>query len=642
METYQTLLVFLIGFAIVALASKQIAQFFVKARLPLITGFLFTGILAGPYVLGLIPAGAVENLRFVDEFSLAFIAFAAGSELCLTELRGRLRSIKWVTVAQVIATFVLGSVTTLALAGFVPFMQEMSFTGRIAVSLLAGAILVARSPSSAIAIVNELRAKGPFTQMVLGVTMVTDIVVIVLFATSSSIADGLLTDVGLDLGFVALLATDLLLAAGAGYVLGRVLRFILARHVRSIIKIGAILLVGYGAFLLSHHVRVLSHRYLPAEILLEPLLVCMIAGFMITNYTPFREEFDQILHDAGPPIYVAFFTLTGASLALDLLVKTWAIALALFAVRLVSIFAGSFSGGAIAGDPPRFNRVSWMAFVTQAGVGLGLAKEVAVEFPGWGSAFATMIISVIVVNQIVGPPLFKWAVNLVKESRLRAETPDFDGVRDAIIFGYGGQALALAHQLHNHGWEVKVASPEITQVEAEVSPEIDLYAVPDLSLDTLHSLNAGQAEAIVTLLSDEENYRVCELAYEHFGIENLVVRLNDRAHRERFRELGALVVDPTTALVGLMDHFVRSPAATSLLLGMTEDRDVIDLEVGDPDLFGLPLRDLCLPLDAHILALRRDGHVLIPHDYTRLQPGDWVTVVGSLEDLEQMKLLFDA
>ena len=71
-------------------------------------------------------------------------------------------------------------------------------TGRLAIATLAAAILVARSPSSAIAIVNEMRARGPFTQTVLGVTVVMDFIVIVLFAINIEIADALLTGVPLN------------------------------------------------------------------------------------------------------------------------------------------------------------------------------------------------------------------------------------------------------------------------------------------------------------------------------------------------------------------------------------------------------------------------------------------------------------
>ena len=139
MENYLDIFIFLVGFTVIALASKQIGGFFTKARLPLISGFLFTGILAGPYVLGLISVEATQNLGFIDELSLAFIAFAAGSQLYLKDLRSRFRSIKWVTTGLVVSKFTLGSFAFLMLADYIPFMRAMPVTHQIAISILAGA-----------------------------------------------------------------------------------------------------------------------------------------------------------------------------------------------------------------------------------------------------------------------------------------------------------------------------------------------------------------------------------------------------------------------------------------------------------------------------------------------------------------------
>ncbi|MCD4674911.1 MAG: cation:proton antiporter [Desulfobacula sp.] len=100
-------LVFGACFVIIAAASKQIGNTLVKTGLPLISGFLLTGIIAGPYVLDLIPVEATLNLGFVDEISLGFIAFAAGSELYLKELKTRLKTIAWVTTGLVVCTFSL-------------------------------------------------------------------------------------------------------------------------------------------------------------------------------------------------------------------------------------------------------------------------------------------------------------------------------------------------------------------------------------------------------------------------------------------------------------------------------------------------------------------------------------------------------
>ena len=61
MENYLHIFIFMAGFTLITLAAKQVGAFFVKAKLPLISGFLFTGIIAGPYILGLIPKEAAES-----------------------------------------------------------------------------------------------------------------------------------------------------------------------------------------------------------------------------------------------------------------------------------------------------------------------------------------------------------------------------------------------------------------------------------------------------------------------------------------------------------------------------------------------------------------------------------------------------
>jgi Trk K+ transport system NAD-binding subunit/Kef-type K+ transport system membrane component KefB len=639
MDQLTDLFFILAAFGIVALASRQIGEFFTKLRLPLITGYLFTGLLVGPFVLGFASEESLERLRFIDEFSLAFIAFAAGSELYLPELRGRLRSISFVTAGLVITTVIMIVTAVWFLADSIPFMQELGGNGRFAVALLAGAILAARSPSSAIAIVNEMRARGPYTQMTLGVTVIMDFVVIMLFALSSSIADALFTDVPLNISFIILLLIELVLVILFGFITSWILRWILSRHFGGTLKTILILLTGYGVFIFSAWVREYTHANLPFELLIEPLLVCMIASFLVNNYSPYRAEFARRLHDVAPIIYIAFFTLTGQSLELDVLASGWKIALALFIIRIIALTIGSFIGGVVAGDPMRYNKVKWMAFITNAGVALGLAKEVADEFPFLGNNFSTLIISVVVINQVVGPLFFKWAINYLGEAHTKAKTAEFDGVRDAIIFGVEGQSLLLAQQLQRHDWQVKIACIDPSLVEGIADSEqndVTIVPINDYSEESLHKLDATHADAAVLLLSDKENYAICEALYEHFGIETVVVRLNDRLNFERFHRLGALIIDPATAIVSLLEQFVRSPSAASLLLGMEEGQDVVEIELRNPALHGVALRGLQLPLDTLVLSIHRKGHTIISHGYTQIEMGDKITIVGTIDSLEEV------
>ncbi|SMD07685.1 transporter, CPA2 family [Desulfocicer vacuolatum DSM 3385] len=633
------ILVFTAGFTLIALASKQMGTTFQKTGLPLISMFLLTGVVAGPYVLGMISKEAVANLGFVDEISLGFIAFAAGAELYLKELKSKLQTIAWITVGLVIFTFTLSSITFYLISAHIPFMTTMPPVAKAAVAILAGAILVARSPSSAIAIVNELRAKGPFTQTALGVTVIMDVVVIVLFSANSSIADALLTGVRVNLGFVLLLVFEIGGSLIFGFGVSKILLRIIRLPVPPLLKTIFILATGYFVFALSAGIRHYTHNRFVVEFLFEPLLICMVAGFLVSNTSRFRDEFLKILNDIGPVIYTAFFTLTGASLSLDVLAATWQVAVVLFLVRITAVFFGSFVGGSLAGNPARVNSMSWMAYITQAGVGLGLAKDVVVAFPAFGTPFATIIISVIILNQLVGPPLFKLAIKLMKEDHPKSEGNPFGGAKKTIIFGVDGQASALALSLMSQEWEVTLAMNG-QAVPAENFQEMEVVHFSRISRDELERIQCHKAGAIVTMLSDEQNYKICEIAYENFGSQTLIARINDRFNTARFQTLGVLIVDPSTAIVGLLDHFVRSPAAASLLMGMHKERNVVDLRIQNPDLSGLALRDFRLPFDLIIMSVRRRGVLFVPHGFTRLEAGDLVTVLGSKKSIAELALRF--
>jgi len=633
-------LIFCVCFGIIAIASKEIGQLLLQKGLPLISGFLFTGIITGPYVLGLISFDAIQRLSFIDELSLGFIAYAASNELHLKDLKQKIKSIAWITIGIVVATFTLCSFTIFMLSDWIPFMKKMSLSSRLAVSILAGAIMIARSPSSAIAIINELRAKGPYTSTILSVTVIMDVLVIILFATCSSLADAIFSGLPFNIGFISLLIFELGISFFLGYLLSQLLKWVLKLTIQPQIKKWAILLSGYFVFVFSKTIRHFSQENLPVEILLEPLLICMVASFFISNYSRYRQEFSQLLNDIAAPIYIVFFTLTGASMSLDVLAKTWHIAFVLFFVRCVALFLGTYVGGVLARQSTSMNRMAWMGYVTQAGVALGLAREVIVAFPEFGVSFATTIISIVVLNQIIGPPLFKRAIKNSKEDRPRATNLEFEGIRDAIIFGSDGQTFALAHSLIAHGWKVQVAAA-ISDTQKTENLQVSVVYFSHISLSEMQNIQLEKAGAIVAMMSDDENYQICELAYEHFGTETLIARLNHRNNFPKFQALDVLIVDPGTAIVNLLDHFVRSPSGASLLMGMNTNQRIIDIHLRNPELFGVAIRDLTLPFDTIIMSIRRRGQIIIPHGYTALEAFDLVTVVGSFKNIEQMAFQFD-
>ena len=387
-----------------------------RLRLPRITGYLCVGMLTGPYLLGFLTREAVGQLGFLNELAVTFIALAAGGELRVAELRKRIRVISLSILSQTAIVFTIVTGFVFLAAPLLPFADAFSGLQVLTVGMLFGVLAVARSPSSAIAIINETRAMGPFTETALGVTVALDVLVIVLFGAAVSFCEVAMSPAAaLDPGFIAGLSVEVLLGIGAGLVVGLALGYYIDR-VRAnlpLLLLGTALLVTS----ISHGFAAYVKEAYGLSIHLEPLLICVTAGFTVQNVSRQGSRFIEAIESVSLPVYVLFFTLAGAGLNLEALMLTWAIAILLVGVRAGAIYLSAYAGGRLGGDPPRFNRLAGLTYLTQAGVSLGLALEVSRRFPGWGDAFVTVIVAVIAVNQMIGPIAMKQALTRAGETR---------------------------------------------------------------------------------------------------------------------------------------------------------------------------------------------------------------------------------
>jgi Trk K+ transport system NAD-binding subunit/Kef-type K+ transport system membrane component KefB len=631
-------LILLASFGVIALASAAFGDAFKRVQLPAITGYLFAGALAGSFVLDLIPSEATNDLRFVDEIALAVIAFVAGSELYMKEIRPRLKPILGIAGGIIAVAYVVLTAGIFALTAVVSFTRDLDPSARLATALLGAAVLLALSPPSTIAVIKDVRARGRFTRTVLGVTITMDVVIIVLFATMTSVASPLLTSTSLDLGFIPLLLLDLVVAGVLGIAAGRVLRAIMAIPRAQIVKIGLVLATGFGIYELSDFITAWSPDALGFEVHMEPLLIALIAGFFMTNFTPARDEFSGLLHRVGPMVYVAFFTLTGISLKLDILWAVLPVAAALFGLRALGIAGGTWLGARWVGEPARHRGLLWAAFITQAGIALGLAREVAVQFPSLGDAFATLIISVVVINEVVGPLFLKWSLRRARETHEpeRRTTPS----RRAVVLGVEGQSIELARALQRMDWSVVVADTDPEQVARLAAADVDERHIPDTSEQTLEDLIGEDTDAVVAMLgSDEVNAKVLNLAKD-LGVQRLIARPADAAHNGSYSSIDDLViVDPGTAIVALLEQAVTSPQSATLLLRRDADRLVTQLSITNPDLDGTPVRDLRLPPDVLLLQLTRDGTTVVVGGHTTLRYGDEIMVLAAPDSLRSASVL---
>ena len=614
-------LTLLLGFGVIAIAAARIGTWFSRVGLPSITGYIAAGALAGTFALDLLPTTAAAELRFVDEIALGVIAFVAGAELFLPDLRGRWRTIATMTGSIAVVAVTVLAATIYALTGVLGFTAGMAGPERFAVAILGAAVLLALSPPSTIAVIKEVGSRGPFTSTVLSLTVVMDVVVVVAFATAASVAAGLLGGAGMDVTFVGVLALDLALAVGLGLVLGRVLGVLLARRLPMALTGALVLAAGFGVYELTSLVKSWSIENLPFEVYLEPLLLTMVAGFTVANFTAHREEFEEVLHRIGPAVYVAFFTLTGLSLKLDTLVTVLPFAALLFLVRMGAIAVGSNVGARFAGRDGLLRGRSWMALITQAGIALGLAREAGVQFPELGAAFSTLIISVVVLNEVFGPMFLR---RVLERS---GEVDDGGMPADVVVYGVDHNALRLAETLREDGMDPVLVDDHLVHVTRARDAGATATLLAGRRPEDLAALEPRPAVVVAMSGDDRANLEVCRAATE-IGVARTVARVADPSLLGDFHELGTLVIDPTASLVSLLEQAVRTPDTTRLVLHADDERDVEDVTIGRGNVAGRQLRDLRLPDEVLVMGVRRRGHVIVPDGFTMLRRDDVVTLVG--------------
>lgn len=371
---------------------------FQRIALPRITGYMITGLLAGPYLLGLMTKQTVSTMKFIDNVALALIALHAGHEVKISLLRTRLKTILSVTFGILLFSLT-GVFIMVMLTGrhLFPFLEDAPHRIVFIVALLFGLIEVAKSPVTTIAILDETKAKGPLSEITLGVVVLKDVILIVLFGVVMSITTRIAYPLKSQGSFFGETAWHLFgsLAAGTiiGFVIGQLLKVVKANLY--------LLIIGLALFL----------TLLSNALHLEVLLVCLTAGFIIQNYTGQGKRLLTGVERATPFVYLIFFPVASASLNLSLLKQTWLVCIPIILLRKVLVFTGINFGLRFAGDDfPNMRKYGWMGFINQSGVTLALALIIGKRFPEFGAYFKAIALGMIVMTDLYAPAMFKYAL----------------------------------------------------------------------------------------------------------------------------------------------------------------------------------------------------------------------------------------
>ena len=186
-------------------------------------------------------------------------------------------------------------------------MPDLTSSQIMVLACLLGVIAVARSPSSAIAIINECRAAGLFTTTVLGVTVAMDVLIIVLFTLAMTVSEIIMgAGTAVDFRMVTVLSLAVAGSLALGIVLGKGISLYIERVGHDLPLF--LLFFAFSVFKASIWFNHLMDTHFAVSLHLEPLLICISAGFTVQNFSRCGPVFMHGLERFALPIFVVFFS----------------------------------------------------------------------------------------------------------------------------------------------------------------------------------------------------------------------------------------------------------------------------------------------------------------------------------------------
>ena len=368
-----------------------------RVRLPRLTGYLLVGFAVGPAWLGLVQREDVEALRFIEEAAVALVGLAAGSELTLDALRRGRVALARLASGTIVFPLLAVSLVVLSVSPWFPLTRHQPLGDAVVVALVLGTLAAASSPAITMAMMSELDAHGPVARALLGITVVKDVAVALLFALVLALGKALTSAGAMNVAVAGTAILQLLGSAAAGTLLG----YALSQYLGLVRRESGVFLVAM-AFVAAEVAR-LTH--------LETLIIALAAGFYLENFAPLESErLRRELKRGSLQVYVAFFALTGAGLRVGVLADLWPWILLLVGLRLVGLRYGLLWAGRHSSVTPVLARHGWLAFISQAGMALGLAQLARRAFPEWGVSLETLIVAMIGVHEVAGPICFRTAL----------------------------------------------------------------------------------------------------------------------------------------------------------------------------------------------------------------------------------------
>ena len=396
-------------------------------QLPDVTAFLIAGVIIGPYCLGRVgipgvgfsTTAEVEGLSVVSNTALGFIAFSIGNEFLFSQLKSIGRQAIVVGIFQALAATLLVDLALLGLHFLIPDMLSVEAT------IVLGAIATATAPAATLMVVRQYKAKGKLTDILLPVVALDDAVGLAVFAVSFGIAQSIVTGKTDIMGILV----EPLIEIAASLLLGALLGWVLTVLERTFFSNSNRLSLTIAFVVLTVALSMLSFEIGGVKISFSTLLVCMMLGTVFCNICPLSHDLMERADKWTAPLFALFFVLSGAELELSVIlnVAVLIIGVTYILARSVGKYLGAYISCAATKCDPVVKKYLGITLLPQAGVALGMCVTAAKLGTSDGVLIKNIILFSVLVYELVGPMLTKWA--LTKSGDILPSAVDVHGRR---------------------------------------------------------------------------------------------------------------------------------------------------------------------------------------------------------------------
>ncbi|HVB06725.1 MAG TPA: NAD-binding protein [Acidimicrobiales bacterium] len=216
-----------------------------------------------------------------------------------------------------------------------------------------------------------------------------------------------------------------------------------------------------------------------------------------------------------------------------------------------------------------------------------------------------------------------------------------------VIAGAGAVGTFLADDLAAGGHEVLLIEKNPSAIEQlPEDPRIRLVRADACEVDVLQTAELDKADVVVAATGDDEdNLVISLLAKQEFAVPRVIARVNHPRNHWLFNETWGVDIAVSTPhlLSALVEEAVSVGSMVQLLSFEGGNTRLVEvtLDAGSPSA-GTSLENLNLPRGATIVAIVREGRLVVPRGDTRVLVGDEVVLLLTEESEEEVRVLFVA